>query len=33
MQDILFVVIGVLVYLAFVGLIPVLDRRTMDRRR
>jgi hypothetical protein len=33
MQDAIFVVIGVLIYLAFVGLIAVLDERTMDRRR
>lgn len=33
MQDTLFVVIGVVVYLAFVGLIGVLDERTLDRRR
>lgn len=33
MQDTLYVAIGVLIYLAFVGLVSVLDERTLDRRR
>jgi len=33
MQDTLFIAIGVLIYLGFVGLISVLDERALDRRR
>lgn len=33
MQDTLFVLIGVLIYLAFVGLISVREKHTTDRRR